>query len=521
MVNFKHILALVVVLAGASSCAAPTGPTCSSDEDCGSEARCLSSGGLFYGDSYCVPITADGGSFTLNNGTDMGMSNNVGCETVVEAACDGVDDNGNDVIDEGCACSFAGSTDGVCGEARIDCNGSCQEPIGYEFDEQLCDGLDNDCDGAVDEGTPFQGTVVATGGSHTCALDLEGRPYCWGRNNHGQLGDGTTDDTATPTRVLIEVPLSDIVAGANHTCGIGAQSGAIYCWGLNDFSQVIPDGGGPTDDILAPYRIDPLAMNTPWTNVTAGTDFTCAISSGNIYCWGNNNLGQTGNMPSQEPVTTPTPIDLDPTVLFADVGAGDAHACGQSTSGTGYCWGLSTNNRLSRMTTGDYGEPAQIQYNDNLGEIEILHFDTGFDHTCATAKIGVEPLDITGVICNGANNFGQLGGTPEPEYVDSNDVGPVKSGNYFACVYESPQGVTCWGANDFGQAGRDPVATVGPGRVNNLPVSGDNRVTDLDAGGQHACAALEGGIYCWGDNEFGQLGTTIAQPGTTPVACVP
>jgi hypothetical protein len=517
MVKYTPIIAAFALLV---SCSGPDGPTCSSDDDCSSGERCLSSGGLFFGSSYCVPT----GEEPINNITvpDAGENVDPGPDCgpdFAEANCDNVDDDGDGVVDEGCSCNFEGSTEGVCGTATRDCRGMCVEPEGYEAEETLCDRLDNDCDGEVDEGSPFQADAVTAGESHTCAI-FEANVFCWGRNNRSQLGIGVSEDTALPARVELPAPIDQVSAGAFHTCALSNQTGAIYCWGANDSGQAgVGTGLEPGEDVTEPNRIDPPQMDTPWTRVSASTGYTCGIAGGQVYCWGANDFGQTGNTPSQDIVVDPTPIDAPNGVLFDEVSTGDLHACATSTSDVGYCWGFSEDDRLARMVTGPYGPPDEINVRNDVN-FQVDHFSVGFDHACVTATIGVDPVSATGVVCEGSNTFGQLGGTPPPDIVETNAIGPLDSGTHFTCSFASSRGVDCWGKNDFGQLGRPVSPTLGVGRVDGLDVNDSNRVRAVAAGARHACALLTDGLYCWGDNEFGQLGTSVAQPGTTPVQCI-
>lgn len=508
MVKIRPILIGLLLLV-LSACSAPAGPECGSDSDCESGEICLSSGGILFGGAYCAPLGGDAGASEPDAGVDMGLRV---CPAIFtpESACNGQDDDQDGAIDEGCPCPYKGTNAGVCGMARRDCNGECSPPDDYEEEEFSCDGLDNDCDEAVDEGQPFEGTKVAAGNGFTCAIDLEGVAYCWGRNDEGQLGNGTTDDTALPVEVSLSVTLSEISAGEAHACGIGEDSGAIYCWGRNTSSQA-----GIGDDVA----VEPLRLEAPegdeWSAVSAGGDFTCAILAGTVYCWGSNEFGQLGSAPDAGS-DSPVEITLTENISFDRLSSGESHACARTTGGDVYCWGNPADNRLARSSTGmDTGLPAGIDPPREELNFQARFISVGKNHSCVSATIGLDPVDFDGVACKGANDLGQLGGTPRPDIVDTDATGPIASGDSYSCSYDSGQ-VECWGANDVGQLGRAPMETRGPGRVEGLT----GQIQDVSAGAKHACAATTEGIQCWGDNEFGQLGSTIARPGTVGVACV-
>ncbi len=95
---------------------------------------------------------------------------------------------------------------------------------------------------------------LAAGEAHTCARTSAGQVYCWGLNNNGQLGDGTTLNRQAPTLVALPSGVTGftrIAAGSLHTCGLTA-SGALYCWGDNLLGQL---GDGTNTDRLQPVRV--------------------------------------------------------------------------------------------------------------------------------------------------------------------------------------------------------------------------------------------------------------------------
>ncbi len=114
--------------------------------------------------------------------------------------------------------------------------------------------------------------------------------YCWGRNFHGQVGDGTAEQRLRPTAVHAGVLFAGVSPGGDHTCGVTA-GGAAYCWGANSLGQV--GDGTAGSDRLTPV---PVAGGLQFGPINAGLAHTCAVTTEHqAYCWGNNNQGELGD----------------------------------------------------------------------------------------------------------------------------------------------------------------------------------------------------------------------------------
>ena len=92
--------------------------------------------------------------------------------------------------------------------------------------------------------------AVSSGTQHTCGVMAGGTAYCWGLNDHGQLGDGTTTQRTNPMLVAGGLRFIEVSAGASHTCGVTAAG--TYCWGANASGQL---GDGTTSDRSVPAKV--------------------------------------------------------------------------------------------------------------------------------------------------------------------------------------------------------------------------------------------------------------------------
>jgi cysteine-rich repeat protein len=141
------------------------------------------------------------------------------------------------------------------------------------------------------------GAFIAAGGSHTCLIiSTLGQTslHCWGRNNYGQLGNAGTTDAKKPTQVsLIGRELTNLTAGSFHTCAKRTSYG-VYCWGLNDQGQL---GIGSTLNKNTPNLI---SSTSPYTLLSAGGAHSCGINGNYVFCWGDNEYGQLGNNKTQD-----------------------------------------------------------------------------------------------------------------------------------------------------------------------------------------------------------------------------
>lgn len=301
--------------------------------------------------------------------------------------------------------------------------------------------------------------AVATGHEHTCVVLENGRAWCWGNNNKGQLGNpSVAAQENKPVRAATFENAQAIAAGFEHTCVV-LLGGSVQCWGSNAFGQV---GKSPASNepVLTPHQVPSISTAR---SVVAGANHTCAILKDNtVRCWGNGTKGQLGDGFS---VDRPSPVN--PSLAnVSTLGAGSTHTCVVLTSGGLQCWGYNG--------FGQLGIDGERPFEDKVTATPVqqlsafaAHVATGVGHTCVALVGGAGQ-------CFGRDSYWQLGDNAE-----------------------------------FSDKG-EPVTVL------NL-----SQAVQVAAGRDHSCATLaNGAARCWGRNLYGQLGNTSTVDSFEPVNVV-
>ena len=197
--------------------------------------------------------------------------------------------------------------------------------------------------------------AVIAGDHHTCARAAGGGLLCWGWNYNGQLGDGTTVDRTVPVgNGGLASEVSAVNAGWAHTCGITGSDRVAKCWGNNEFGQL---GDGTTERRTTPVEVSGLAGGV--RAIATGGYHTCAVTAaGGASCWGWNRYGQLGDGTMIGHIT-PTGVS-GLTSGVAALAAGRVHSCALTTSGGVKCWGANMYGQLGDGTRTDRATPMDV-----------------------------------------------------------------------------------------------------------------------------------------------------------------
>jgi len=347
---------------------------------------------------------------------------------------------------------------------------------------------------------------VSVGGWHTCATGVNGSSYCWGWNGYGQLGNATTTENSRAVLVGGEHSFVSLPAALYHTCGLTASATA-YCWGWNGDGEL---GNGTTTQSAMPVLVS-------GGHSFASMTYSCGLTAdGTAYCWGPNGRGQLGAGTLVTHSTTPLPVSGG--LMFTSLATGGAHTCALTADGAAYCWGNNYYGELGTVTSEtcyptETAPPCSRTPVPVTGELSFASLGAGGLHTCGLTADGY-------AYCWGTNGDGQLGTVTPPGQNQYTPVPVDGSRSYISisggwshtCALTASGEAFCWGDNEGAQLGnggqggrvRYPVRVVGSHRFEALTTNT----------GYHTCGlTADGDVYCWGWNEYGQLGLP---PSATP-----
>ncbi len=362
----------------------------------------------------------------------------------------------------------------------------------------------------VGTGEPSGWSAVSVGGQHVCAITSEKALYCWGANDRGQLGDSTEVNRPTPTKVGAFSDWIHVSTGARHTCGI-REDQSLWCWGDNGDGRLgngSAIGNNPSPQIVA--------TQWDWEDVSAGASHTCGVRpNGSLYCWGDGTSGQVGTSGTSG---TPSRVGMDWDWRSVVASQGE-HSCGLRDNDTLWCWGANDSGQLGYGSDEQDEQEEQMEQSSDVpvqvgSETDWSDVVVGTRHSCGIRELGQ-------LWCWGDNEFAQLGEDAEDEISPPVQIGEdfgwsfrqVSAGDMHTCALRSEQ-LYCWGANEYGQLGDD----TGEDSDEPVVVEGGWDWLNVEAGIHTTCALRDDHtLWCWGANEEGQLGDGSEDPSFVPV----
>lgn len=306
---------------------------------------------------------------------------------------------------------------------------------------------------------------IGAGYGHVLALKSDGTVWAWGSNEHGQLGDGTYEDSLEPVQAEGLSGVTAISAGKDHSLAL-KNDGTVWAWGYNAYGQ-IGEGSLNYTGSAVPILVNGL---NGITAISSGGSHCLALQgNGTVWAWGENSHGILGDG-TNESRFTPVKSKINDIKAF---NAGTNHALAVKSDGGVWAWGY---NYKGQLGTGG------VSLNDQ-----------------------------------GMVSFGPEADNYNPDIVRGvSDMKAVAAGGSHSVALASDGTVWAWGSNDDGQLGQG--AAGGDDQTSPAQVKGIDGATAVAAGMYHTLALKsDGSVWAWGSNEYGQIGNDSVSSTASPV----
>lgn len=357
--------------------------------------------------------------------------------------------------------------------------------------------------------------MVAAGEFHSMLLTSSGKVFTWGRNNRGQLGDGTVNLSETPIDITSQFSgrVVKIATGDLHSFAL-TQDGTFYAWGQNAFTGFTDDRETfhttPVDTTgLLPERITSLAVG-------AG-HYLALTEGGRLFSWGENDHGQLGNGSTGD---SSSPVEITGSIRgeVTSIAAGRNHSLAITSDGRLWSWGRNNVGQLGNSENcGNCNRLLPQDQSHHLPTSGIKSVAAAYDHSLAVTSDGV-------TLTWGFNVYGQLGNgsidrSPSPSDISGRIPGAVKSvltATTHSLALTESGSLFSWGDNRYGKLGN------GSKSRSLTPIGLSSRiqgsVNSAAAGTEHSLAVTgTGRVYAWGDNTHGQLGDGTRNESSVPI----
>ncbi len=350
---------------------------------------------------------------------------------------------------------------------------------------------------------------ISTGEYYSEALLVDGTLWAWGRNNYGQLGDGSTVDRATPIQISLINTVKAVSCGLNHTLALKAD-GTVWAWGYNNYGQL---GNGETINRGAPVPVSGLTSVKQVISVSNA--YSVALKEdGTVWAWGLNSNGQLGDGTT---VSKSTPVQVKGLSSIKSISCSSTFCIALKSDGTVWSWGNNQYGQLGDGTTISRTVPVQVS-----GLTSVKKVVVGLYYCLALKEDG-------SVWSWGYNAHGELGdgykvNRSAPVQISQlNSVNDITCGQYHTLALKQDGTVWSWGYNNVGQLGdgtntSKSVPTQIPD-LNNIKSIGCGRYNTSTTNGCDYSAVLkqDGTVWTWGYNGYGQLGNGTTTSSNKPV----
>jgi gliding motility-associated-like protein len=421
---------------------------------------------------------------------------------------------------------------------------------GYNGSGQLGDGSGVDKSNPVQIGTDDKWVYIIGCYLHSFALKSDGTLWGSGLNDDGELGDGTSNNTRTSfVRIGTDTKWIQVAGGEMHSLGLKSD-GTLWAWGRNDYGQI---GDGTTTQKNSPLQI---GSDNNWVSILAGWTHTLGLkSNGTLWVWGENNWGQLGDSTNTD---RHSPVQMGTDKRFISIAGGKDHSACLKANGTIWAWGGNSNGQCGDGTTTDRYSPVQIgtdtkwvsivanswrtfglkadgtlwAWGNNVwgslgvggGAQKNTPTQVGTDNKwVCTAPGGGHTLGLKsdGTLWAWGNNAqGQLGdgtGLPKstPVQVGSdNSWVSIAAGSLQSLGLKADGTLWAWGDNLWGELG-DGTNT---NRNAPIQIGSDNKWISISSLGRHSVGLKSNGtIWGWGNNTNGQVGDGTTTDRNSPV----
>lgn len=350
---------------------------------------------------------------------------------------------------------------------------------------------------------------IATGSYHSLSVCSNNTIMAWGRNNKGQLGNGTLTDSNVPVSVSTLTGVVAITGGYGYCLALKNDS-TVWAWGENVYGQL---GNGTNTDSNVPVQVTSLtgviSIASSSGSTFGGSHSLALKNDGTVWAWGYNNYGQLGNGTT---TASNVPIIVSSLSGAIAIAAGKYYSLVLKNDGTVWAWGANGSGELGNGTWTQNNVPAPVSTLTGVTAIAA----SGGGHSLALKN------DNT-VWAWGYNYFGALGnGTNASSNIPVSvstltGVIAIASGDLHSFALKNDNTVWTWGKNNFGQLGNGTTID------SNIPilVSALTGVIAISGGySQSIILKNDGTVWAWGDNSFGEVGNGTIINTTSPVQVI-